>query len=420
MISKMDHRTPKWMVRSSRVAAGVVLGLMWLSPLPSQAATYTVLYSFTGKPNDGAFANGSLVQDDAGNLYGTTVGGGPYDLGTAFKVDTTGNETVLTKFDYANGGSPQPGLITHKGILYDTGDAGGYYGSGAVVKINDRGKVDLLYSFCSLAKCADGVFPQYGVSRDSAGYLYGTAEEGGAHGQGLVFKLDSGGHESVLYSFCPNGGTCSDGAFPVSGAIRDSAGNLYGAAQQGPNNLQACGNAPCGVIWKLDTSGHETVLHAFTGAPSDGAESYGLLAMDGIGSLYGTTVFGGNGTACQYGCGTVFKIDASGSETVLHSFTGGTDGSRPGDLALVLDKKGNLYGTAPDGGAYGHGVVFRLSTSGKLKILYSFHGQSDGGVPLAGLLLKQGVLYGETNTGGDLNCSESPGAGCGVVFKITL
>lgn len=143
--------------------------------------------------------------------------------------------------------------------------------------------------------------------------------------------------------------------------------------------------------------------------------------MDGTGNLYGTTWWGGSGTACgQSGCGTVFKIDAKGNETVLHNFTGGTDGSFPYTEALVLDRKGNLYGTASGGGAHGQGTVFKLSPSGKLTTLYSFQGQSDGGQPDSGLLLKLGVLYGETYQGGDLSCSENNGGGCGVVFKITL
>lgn len=390
---------------------------------PVNAASYTVLYNFTGRP-DGAFANGSLTRDDAGNLYGTTAAGGLYDFGTTFRVDPAGNETTLTNFDYTNVGIvPQPGLVMHKRTLYDTVNGGGDYGAGAVFKNSDGGKAKLLYSFCTLANCADGVFPQYGVTRDNAGNLYGTAQSGGAYGRGVVFKVDTGGHETVLYSFCPNGGTCSDGDYPAaSGVIRDSAGNTYGYAQDGPSNISCFGSGyPCGVVWKLDSSGNETVLHAFTGGPSDGAGAIGQLVIDRDGDLYGTTTFGGSGTACgQYGCGTVFKIDTSGNETVLHNFTGSTDGAAPNAEALILDKKGNLYGTATNGGAHGYGTVFQLSESGKFKALYTFQGQSDGGLPLSGLVLNRGALYGEANIGGDLNCSENPGRGCGVVFKITL
>lgn len=402
--------------------AGVALGAASLAPIPSPAQTYSVLYSFTGKPTDGAFADGNVVQDQAGNLYGTTNNGGPWDLGTAFKIDTAGNETVLTKFKYANGEIPMPGLIMHKGELYDTTNGGGYNGAGAVLRIDEQGKTKLLYSFCSLANCADGLFPQYGVTSDNVGNLYGATQEGGAHGAGLVFKVDPKGNESILYSFCPGGGTCSDGGYPFNaGALRDSAGNLYGPAQGGPANVNCGGTGyPCGVIWKVDASGNESVLHAFTGPPSDGWGPGGLLTADKAGNLYGVTNSGGSSTACQYGCGTVFKIDTSGNETVLHSFSGGADGASPGAQTLVLDKKGNLYGTAIRGGKSGYGTVFKVSPSGKLKVLYSFTGQSDGGFPVAGLLLdKQGDVYGEANSGGDLSCSENPGGGCGVAFKIT-
>lgn len=413
-----ESRTPSVFMRTTlRLTASIscLAAASFGLSVSANAATYSVLYSLTGKPNDGANCNcaadGTLVQDKAGNLYGTTNNGGPYDFGTAFEIDPAGNETVLTNFQYDNGSFPQPGLIRHKGILYDTTFGGGYNGYGAVVRINDRGRANLLYSFCSLTNCTDGALPLYGVTRDSVGNLYGTTSAGGAYSAGVVFKVDPTGNETALYSFCPGGGNCSDGGYPIGGAVRDSTGNLYGVAQSGPNSD--------GVVWKLDTSGNESVLHAFTGAPTDGLAPRGLLAIDGSGNLYGVTNVGGSGTACgQSGCGTVFKVDASGNETVLHSFTG-TDGAIPNNEVLVLDKKGNLYGTALNGGAYNYGTVFKLSPSGKFKVLYSFQGKSDGGNPSSGLLLDRGVLYGETDIGGDLNCSEGNGAGCGVVFKIT-
>lgn len=419
MISRICNHGVNCAVRPVLAAASVALGLATLAPIPSSAQTYSVLYSFTGRPTDGAFGGDNLVQDRSGNLYGTTSQGGPWGLGTAFKIDTTGNETVLTKFKYANGQGPMPGLIMHRGELYDTTNGGGYYGAGAVVRIDEQGKVKLLYSFCALVNCADGIFPQYGVTSDSAGNLYGTAQSGGTYGRGVVFKVDPRGNETILYNFCPNGGTCSDGGWPISGVISDAAGNLYGSAQLGPNNLASCGNTPCGVIWKLDTSGNETVLHAFTGSPSDGAEADAQLTMDASGNLYGITVFGGSSTACQYGCGTVFKIDTSSNETVLYNFTGGADGSRPATQSLVLDKKGNLYGVADNGGTSGYGTVFKLSPSGKFKVLHSFTGQTDGGYPAGLMLDKQDAVYGETTVGGDMSCGDNPGGGCGVVFKIT-
>lgn len=403
--------------RTTLILGLVAVGLGW--GISANASTYTVLHSFTGKPNDGALGTGTFIQDDAGNIFGTTLSGGLYNLGTFFKIDPAGKETILTKFNYKNGETPQPWAAgIHQKTFYNAVNGGGYNGAGAVITINDK-KVDLLYNFCSLANCMDGVFPQYGVARDGSGNLYGTTNGGGAHGAGVIFKVDPGGNEAVLYNFCPGGGNCNDGGYPNnSGALRDSLGNLYGEAQAGADGF--------GVVWKLDTAGNESVLHTFAGPPSDGGEPEGQLARDEAGNLYGVSFTGGNGTAAVctqvlgYGCGTVFKIDANGNETVLYNFTGNSDGAGPNSQALVLDKKGNLYGTASFGGASGQGTVFKLSTAGKLTVLYTFQGQSDGGIPVSGLLLdKQGVIYGETFQGGDMSCSVNATQGCGVAFKIT-
>jgi len=168
-------------------------------------------------------------------------------------------------------------------------------------------------------------------------------------GYGTVFKLDPSGEETVLHSF-----TYSDGAFPDAGLIRDKAGNLYGTTSGGD---LVCGLQGCGTVFKVDPSGHETVLHSFTNSP-DGAGPYAGLVMDKAGNLYGTTL---NGGACGYG--TVFKLDPSGHETVLHSFTNSPDGAGP-YANLVRDKAGNLYGTTEEGGASGYGTVFRLTSCG--------------------------------------------------------
>src|ERR1700733_2890273 len=160
---------------------------------------------------------------------------------------------------------------------------------------------------------ADGRNPsEYGhLIEDSAGDLYGTTEFGGASGQGVVFKLNKTG-ETVLHSF--TGGV--DGGAPYAGLTRDSAGNLYGTTSSG-------GASGAGVAFKLDTTGAETVLYNFTKKPG-GTNPYAGLIQDSAGNLYGTTSGGGASI-----WGVVFKLDATGTETVLHSFTGGVDGSKP-------------------------------------------------------------------------------------------
>lgn len=166
---------------------------------------------------------------------------------------------------------------------------------------------------------------------------------------------------TVLYSF--KGGT--DGASSYAGLVRDSAGNLYGTTYDGGNQNCASG---CGTVFKLSATGKKTQLYSFTGK-ADGASPLAGLIRDSGGNLYGTTRYGGN-SSCGGGCGTVFKVDATGKETVLHSFTGPTDGSVPQGI-LLRDVQGNLYGTTTDGGdsscdnGVGCGIVFKLDGSRK-------------------------------------------------------
>jgi uncharacterized repeat protein (TIGR03803 family) len=229
-----------------------------------------------------------------------------------------------------------------------------------------------------------------------------------------VFELDPTGKETVLYNF--TGG--ADGFEPNGDLVRDSEGNLYGTAFEG-------GSSNAGVVFKVDPTGKETVLYSFTGG-ADGAHPYAGLVRDEAGNLYGTTGDGGN---CEFNCGVVFKVDPTGKETVLYSFTGsgGVDGGLPYGR-LVRDKQGNLYGTTWAGGNQGSyctgfcGVVFKVDPTGKETVLYTFTGQADGANPFAGLLRDtQGNLYGTTQYGGDLGSPQGwcYGFGCGVVFKIS-
>jgi uncharacterized repeat protein (TIGR03803 family) len=212
-----------------------------------------------------------------------------------------------------------------------------------VFKIDPSGNETVLYSFTG---GVDGGYP-YGGSLllGPDGSLYGTTTFGGS-GFGVVFKVDSSGHETVLYTF--TGG--ADGAYP-NGVIRDSAGNLYGTANGG-------GASGAGVVYKLDLSGHETVLYTFTGE-ADGAYPSGVI-RDSAGNFYSTASNGGD-LSCNapYGCGVVFKVDPSGNETVLYAFTGGADGEYP-NAGLIFGPEGNLYGTTAFGGQTNAGVVFEI------------------------------------------------------------
>jgi len=271
----------------------------------------------------------------------------------------------------------------------------------------------VLYTFTDRP---NGGNPFGGVVLDGAGNLYGTTDFGGAnpcnvYGCGTVFKLDPSGKETVLFNF--DGGT--SGAGPTGNLIPDSQGNLYGMTGVGG---QTCREGHgCGTVFKVDRAGHYTVLYTFAGG-SDGARPYYTnLVRDPSGNFYGTTWEGG-GTGCVgSGCGTVFKIDSAGNETIVHSFRTGVDGSAP-FAGLIRDGAGNLYGTTSEGGvAFGFGTVFKIDAQNNYTVLYRFSGQADGSGPLGSVVRdSSGNLYGTTSFGGDLTCQ--PPSGCGVVFKL--
>jgi len=259
----------------------------------------------------------------------------------------------------------------------------------------------------------DGSSPGASLLRDTAGNLYSTTTKGGSSnycngGCGTVFKVDSSGKETVLYSFTG----APDGKFPLASLVRDAAGNLYGITVNGGSF------SDYGTVFKVDSSGKETVLHRFTGAP-DGQNPYGFLFRDAAGNLYGTTTFGGDGNCnIDYspGCGTVFKVDSTGKETVLYSFQGGEDGAYPAE-GLVQDQAGNFYSTTNGGGggscAGGCGTVFKLSKTGKETVLHRFTGTpNDGEYATGGVILDAaGNLYGTTSYGGAYND--------GTVYKVS-
>ena len=239
-------------------------------------------------------------------------------------------------------------------------------------------------------------YPLAGLIRDSEGNLYGTACNYGTFGFGDVFKIDTSGNFSVVHAF--SGG--ADGATPGSGLVIGPTGDMYGTTAFGG----VMGG--WGTVYKIDGSGQETVIYSFTGANGDGQNPHASVTLDSEGNLYGTTQFGGSSSVY----GTVYKVDTSGHETVLYNFMDEVDGAFP--LAGVsLDSQGNLYGTTSSGGASYKGVVFELSPSGQETTLYSFTGGTDGSTPQAGVIVGgTGALYGTTVNGGR--------AGVGVVFVI--
>jgi uncharacterized repeat protein (TIGR03803 family) len=413
------------------------------------AATYSfsVLYNFCTDSNctDGSQSFAGLIQDEAGSLYGTTVGGGANGEGTVFKLDNTGHITILYSFcsvsGCTDGAYPEAGLISDpEGNLYGTTEGGGnasadtckngsIVGCGTVFKIDSAGQETLLYSFCSQVGCADGSLPVAGLARDAAGNLYGTTQNGGngnsiciGEGCGTVFKLEPNGHYSVLYKFCSVAG-CTDGATPMAGLLLDAAGNLYGTTLGGGlPPKEPCENYDsqtdgCGTVFKIDSAGHYSVLYKFCSVSGciDGDNPVAGLIEDDEGNLYGTASQGGDTG------GSVFKLDSQGQETTLYRFTGEADGGYPAG-GLVRDAAGNLYGTTQfGGGANEAGTVFEVDNAGNETTIYTFCTQTeascpDGADPQAGLLEDAaGNLYGTTRVGGK---SPSDVYGKGIVFKL--
>jgi uncharacterized repeat protein (TIGR03803 family) len=214
-----------------------------------------------------------------------------------------------------------------------------------------------------------------------------------------VFRISASGQETILYSFKG----APDGAYPsgpYGGVVRDSAGNLYGTTSAG-------GAAGLGMVYKLDANGQETVLHSFTGSPDGSAPLAGVI-RDSAGNLYGTTSSGGTSNY-----GTVFELDASGHETILHSFRSDPDGATP-YAGVIRDAAGNLYGTTFPGGFFNSGIVYELDAAGHETVLWTFRGPTgdDGSFPYAGVVLDEaGNLYGTTSNGGTFNS-------LGAVYEI--
>lgn len=326
----------------------------------STSGTETVLHSFGDKGNDGQDPQAPLIIDSAGNLYGATLQGGAHDDGAIFKVATDDTETVLYSFGSgrSDGQNPGAGLVMDSaGNLYGTTEIGGAYGAGTVFELSAAGAETVLHSFLALGLGSDGQNPQAPLVMDGAGNLYGTTPNGGAGMAGTVFKLSANGTSTVLYSFGSTATT--DGRTPYAGVIVDSAGNLYGTTADGG----ATGSGPGdGVVYSLSAAGKEAILYSFGGTAGDGVNPYAGLVRDSAGNLFGTTKAGGAyGSGGPRRGGTAFKLSPAGTETILYSFGAGgaSDGNSP-QGTLIMDGAGNLYGTTSGGGAHGDGTVFKI------------------------------------------------------------
>jgi len=407
--------------RSSRSVIAILAVLFATLSFAAHAQTHEkVLYSFTGTP-DGENPNAGVISDTAGNLYGTTSGGGAAGFGSVFELirgsGGTWSEKVIYSFQGTpDGATPMDSLVfDHAGNLYGTTAFGGDYNGGIVFELTPH--VDGTWTEAILFNSPGSTPADHMVANlifDASGNLYGTSLQGG-YGTGDVFKMtpntDGSWTTTEIYLF-----PYERFNNPNSGLLIDSAGNLYGTTSSGGNN--GAGNAfeisLSGGVWYAD------YLHSFKGYP-DGQNPNAALIFDAAGNLYGTTAGGGASSSCS--CGTVFRLKppASGrqwTEEVLHSFTD-MPGYSP-NAGLVLDSANNLYGVTyytfgsnnfQDIG----GSAFRINlTTGAYSVLHQFGNAGDGAGPLGTLILgPSGYLYGTTYVGGS-----SPVYGYGTVFEL--
>ena len=378
-------------MESTRVARLLCCLALFLSVASSlsQAQKLTTLHSFD--TTDGSQPFAAPVQGSDGNFYGTTAGGGSFQIGTFFRITPSGALTSLYSF-YIDGAAPYGKLVlasdgNYYGTLYAGGNIACQYGCGALFKISPAGDYTRIYAFGG----GDGATPRGGLVQAKDGNLYGTTLAGGKNNSGTLFKISLDGTFASLYSFCSQN-NCSDGSAPHAELVQGRDGNLYGTAGNGGSMNCTSG---CGTVFKISPSGMLTTLHTFN--DEDGSYPYAALVQGSDGNFYGTTFAGGEKEQ-----GTVFKITPQGALTTLHSFcldSGCTDGAAP-YAALIQGSDGTFYGTTQVGGAHNQGTIFSISPTGVHTSLYSFGG-SDGANPSSALAEgRDGKLYGTTQLGG--------------------
>jgi uncharacterized repeat protein (TIGR03803 family) len=287
------------------------------------------------------------------------------------------------------------------------GRDGNFYGTTPIGGVNGFGTVfrissGTLSTLFSFGGQANGGNPYGGLTLGSDGNLYGTTALASGH-LGTIFKIGPGGHITTLYSF--NG---SDGASPHAPPVQGTDGSFYGTTYSGAN-MSCHVTSGCGTVYKLTASGLFTTLYQFDGA--HGANPVAPLVQGADGNFYGTTRYGGSQND-----GIVFRITRTGKLMVLRDFSAvdGADLQGP----LVQGRDGGFYGTTVYGGTSGFGVVFRITPAGSFTVLHNMNGTTDGGWPVAGLVqATDGNVYGVNSTGG--SNSSCNGAPCGTIFEIT-
>lgn len=384
-----------------------------IAPEPAQAQTYNVIYTFRFFLDGAQPYSGVTVKSNT--LYGSTHNGNEgVSWGDVYQLRHAGSGWLYTGLHLLDGTLESKPVFGPDNLLYGTSPN----------NISDlvNGYVYSLHppisAFCPTIRCpwvlsipyafqdgSDGKMPQAGTLLfDQAGNMYGTTSQGAATNSGAVYKLTHHGSnwsEQTLYQFAG----APDGANPYAGVILDTTGSLYGTTMQGGQNNS-------GTVYKLAPNGGgytESVMYSFNSS-TDGGSPHGGLILDAAGNFYGTTSNGGPG-----GAGTVFELTPNGSGYDYHVIKSFSGAANCGPYAsLSMDGAGNLYGTTYCGGTFNSGNVFKLTRTGNnftYSSLYDFTGGSDGAKPYSDVAFDPaGNMYGTTSHGGSDNS--------GVVWQI--
>jgi uncharacterized repeat protein (TIGR03803 family) len=353
---------------------------------------------------------GGVIFDAAGNLYGTTVyGGSAGNAGAVFSYSPVSDSVSIAFAFDGNNGSEPGGALTLDGN-------GNVYG---IAQGGGEAGCGVLFEIP--AEGSESTFlnfgstnvcnPNGGVELNSQGDFYGISEFQGTSGAGQIYQISPSGAFASLYNFMNS----PDGALPMATPLLSNAGNFFGTTAFGGVDACSALQEGCGVVYEY-SSLSESILYSFTNYGTDGSFPMGSLVMDAKGNLYGTTYAGGLADL-----GIVFALSPPAKQgegwkrTTLHQFSGGSDGAHPGG-GLVMDSQGNIYGTTYQGiGKTKYGTVFKFSTTPprQFTTLYTFAGPPNEGAYPAGVLAldAQGNLYGITQGGGNSNL--------GTLYKLS-
>jgi len=430
-----------------RPAIYAALFALVLATAVAQAQTFKVMHSFAAADGSAAGLVG-LMQDSNGELYGTTQNGGLNGQGSIFRMTLGGTVTTVYSFcalgtegNCVDATAPGALVLGANGRIYGTTAYGGGESVGSVFELTQAGAATGLSFFCGLPPDGDnacGAYPVGALVQATNGIFWGATQGGGSLGQGAKYEIGPGGKLGSVSSFSCIEPDCNGEDYLVAGLIQGTDGNFYGTTERGGTGAFGGGQSGSqsgGSIFKISANGNITTLYSFCSLSdcTDGQAPMGALVEGTDGNFYGTTTYGGTGTACynggssSLGCGTVFNITPSGTLTTLHSFcqqAGCMDGQNP-EAGLILGSDGNFYGTTNGGGNphsdqcsdYICGTIFEITPSQTLTTLYRFCNRSgciSGGGPVAPLVQDtNGSFYGTTTVGGSIESSN------GTIFRLS-